>query len=162
RRFIICLDSMLLIVFILLLSPRLTGLALHEVLGFIFFIPLIIHLLIAWPWIQNSTRKFFKTTTGRTRFNFILNCILFILVIIELVSGSFISQVALPFLGVNTINDRLWRSVHNLTLNFTVVFAGIHIALNWGWIVSAFKKRLSNTVFSIKISSIVLRIGFLF
>ena len=166
RKFIICLDTTLLIIFILLLSPRLTGLPLHEVLGFIFFIPLIIHLLIAWPWIQNSTSKFFKTATLRTRFNFFLNSIFFILAITELVSGLFISQVVLPDLGIKTINDRTWRFVHNVTLNFTVLFAGLHIAINWGWIVSVFKKRLSiaqqsNKVFSPKFMTVLLRISIL-
>jgi len=166
RKFIICLDTALLIIFILLLSPRLTGLPLHEVLGVIFFIPIIIHLLIAWPWIQNVTRKFFKTANRRTRFNFFLNTILFILVIIELISGFVISQVVLPNLGIKTINDRSWRAAHNLPLNFVVLFAGLHIAVNWGWIVAAFKKRLSgpkqaNEVFSLEIRLILVRIGIL-
>jgi hypothetical protein len=87
-------------------------------------------------------------------------------VITELVSGFVISQVALPDLGIKTINDRSWRTVHNLTLNFTMLFAGLHIAVNWGWIVAAFKKRLriqkqSNEMFSIKIKSILVRIGIL-
>src|SRR4029078_12948539 len=93
RRFIVFLDTTLLVIFILLLSPRMTGLALHEVLGLIFFIPIIIHLLIAWPWVHNATRRFFQTTKRRTRLNFFLNSILFILVITELVSGFIISQV---------------------------------------------------------------------
>jgi len=166
RKLIICLDTALLILFILLLSPRLTGLPLHEVLGFIFIIPIIIHLLIAWPWIQNATKKFFKTTSRRTQFNFFLNSILFILVITELVSGFFICQVVLPYLGIKTINDRAWRAVHNLTLNFTVLFTGLHIAVNWGWIASVFKKRLpipkeSNGAFSPNIMTILVRIGIL-
>lgn len=163
RRFVVYLDTTLLIIFILLLSPRMTGLALHEVLGIIFFIPIIIHLLIAWPWIQNTTRKFFKTATRRTRFNFFLNTILFILLITELVSGFIISQVVLPNLGMNTINDRSWRSVHNMPLNFVVLFAGLHIAINWRWIVAAFKKRSthqkqSRELFSFRFMSILMRI----
>jgi len=165
RRFIICLDTALLVIFILLLSPRMTGLALHEVLGFIFFIPIIIHLLIAWPWIQAATKKFFKITNRRTRFNFFLNSILFILVIIELVSGFIISEVVLPKLGINTINDRSWRSAHNLPLNFVVLFTGLHIAVNWGWIVSIFKKRINipkqNRIFSPKLMSLIVRVGIL-
>ena len=166
RRFIICLDTSLLIIFILLLSPRLSGLPLHEVLGLVFFIPVIIHLLIAWPWIQNTTKKFFQVANKRTRFNFFLNTILFILVITELLSGFLISQVALPELGIKTINDRSWRAVHNQTLNFTMLFAGLHIAVNWRWIVAAFKKRArvpnqSSEVFSIKFKSILVRVGIL-
>jgi len=166
RRFVIFLDTTLLIIFILLLSPRLTGLPLHEVLGIIFFIPIIIHLLIAWPWIQNSTRKFFKAATIRTRFNFFLNTILFILVITELVSGFIISQVVLPGLGINTINDRSWRSAHNLPLNFVLLFTGLHIAINWRWIVAAFKRRSihskqSKELFSARFIPLLLRIGIL-
>ena len=140
RRFIVFLDTTLLIIFTLLLSPRMTGLALHEILGFIFFIPIIIHLLVAWPWIQNTTKKFFKTASRRTGFNFFLNSVLFIILITELVSGFIISQVVLPKIGVSTINDRTWRATHNLPLNFFVLFAGLHIAINWSWIVAAFKK----------------------
>ena len=162
NKFIICLDAALLIIFILLLSPRLTGMGLHEVLGLIFFIPIIVHLIIAWPWIQNSAKKFFATASKRTRFNFFLNTSLFILVITELVSGFAISQVALPKLGIKTINDSSWRALHDSPLNFVVLFAGLHIAVNWGWIMSVFKKRSSidkqkNKVFSPKIMTIVLR-----
>ena len=166
RRLIVFLDTTLLSIFIMLLSPRMTGLPLHEVLGFVFFIPVIIHLLIAWPWIQNSTRKFFKAATIRTRFNFFLNTILFILVITELVSGFIISQVVLPGLGINTINDRSWRSAHNLPLNFVLLFTGLHIAINWRWIVAAFKKRSihskqSKELFSARFIPLLLRIGIL-
>jgi len=166
RRFIVFLDTSLLIILILLLSPRMTGLALHEVLGFIFFIPIIIHLLIAWPWIQNVTRKFFRTATRRTRFNFFLNAILFVLVITELVSGFIISQVLLPNVGIDTINDRSWRALHNVPLNFVVLFAGLHIAINWRWIVAAFKKspgipKQSNELFSARFLSILMRVGIL-
>jgi hypothetical protein len=164
RMFIVCLDTTLLVIFILLLSPRMTGLALHEVLGFIFCIPIVIHLLIAWPWIQATTRKFFKTANKRTRFNFFLNTILFILVITELFSGFIISQVILTNLGIKTINDRSWRSAHNLPLNFVMLFTGLHIALNWGWIVAAFKKRLNSPKqnkgpFSFKPMSLLVRSG---
>src|SRR4051812_47723370 len=156
RRFVVFLDVTLLIIFILLLSPRMTGLALHEILGFIFFIPTIIHLLIAWPWIQSATRKFLTAANRRTRFNFFLNTILFILVISELTSGFIISQVVLPTVGINTINDQSWRSAHNLPLNFVMLFTGLHIAMNWGWIAAAFKKRVSpvkqnKAVFSFKL-----------
>ena len=166
RRTIVFLDTTLLIIFILLLSPRLTGLLLHEVLGFIFFIPIIIHLLVAWPWIQDATKKFSNTAGRRTRFNFFLNTILFILVITELVSGFIISQVILPNLGINTINDRVWRSAHNLPLNFVLLFTGLHIAINWGWIVAAFRKRINRPKqgkenISLRFMTLLARIGML-
>ena len=166
RRFVIFLDSTLLVIFILLLSPRMTGLALHEILGFIFFVPIIIHLLIAWPWIQNATKRFFRNSSRRTRFNFFLNTVLFIILITELASGFIISQVVLPKIGISTINDQSWRAVHNLPLNFFVLFIGFHIAMNWGWIVAAFKKRPANSkqrqkIFYPKFMVSLMRIGIL-
>ena len=144
RKFIIFLDSFLLLVFILLLSPRLTGWALHEILGIVFFIPIIIHLLIAWPWIRSATKTFMLKARRRTTFNFCLNAGLFILMIIEIISGLAISKVALPFLGTKTIKDEAWESLHVQTLNVTKLFVGLHIAVNWDWIVSIFKKRTQN------------------
>jgi hypothetical protein len=87
-------------------------------------------------------------------------------VITELVSGFFISEVVLPPLGIKTINDRSWRSAHNLPLNFVVLFAGFHIAVNWGWIASVFKKRLSIPkesygIFSLNVMKTLVRIGIL-
>jgi len=119
-----------------------TGLALHEILGVIFFIPIIIHLLIAWRWIRNSVKYFFNKNRRRTSVNFCLNSILFVLVVIEIISGLAISQVALPYVGIKAIDDSTWESLHNNTLNFTTLFVGLHIALNWDWIISIFKKRL--------------------
>ncbi|MDP4262794.1 MAG: DUF4405 domain-containing protein [Bacteroidota bacterium] len=141
RLFIIYLDTFLLITLLLLLSPRMTGLPWHECLGIIFLLPVLLHLLLAWPWIRKSTRSIFNKARRRTRFNYFLNATLFTLVIIEIVSGLAISQVALPFTGVKTIDDRSWRALHNQTLNWTVLFAGLHIAVNWEWIVAAFRKR---------------------
>jgi len=165
RKLIICLDTSLLIIFLLLLSPRMTGLALHEALGIIFFIPLIIHLLVSWAWITNLVRKFLKATL-RAKVNFILNSILFILMITEIVSGILISQAMLPAFGIKTINDGAWRAVHNITLNFTVLFGGLHIAINWKWIVSALKKRVAVATpgklrLSPKFMTLVLRTGIL-
>jgi len=167
RKFIIFLDTGLLIIFLLLLSPRLTGLRLHEILGVILFIPLIIHLLLSWRWIKNSSQKFFKTASTRTKFNFFLNTVLFILTITALFSGVLISQVVLPYFGIKTINDSNWRFVHNAPLNFVVFFVGLHVAINWKWIVSVFKKGLSTPKENSKLTSprigrILLRIAILF
>jgi hypothetical protein len=68
-----------------------------------------------------------------------------------LVSGFIISEVVLPKLGISTINDRSWRSAHNLPLNFLVLFVGLHIAINWGWIIAAFKRRADNSKQSQKV-----------
>jgi hypothetical protein len=147
------LDSLLLIIFLLLLSPRLTGLPGHEALGLLFVLPILFHLLIARTWIALSIKRFGNLANWRARVNFCLNVVLFVLIVIEIFSGLMISRVALPYVGLKTINDRAWRLLHNLTLNWTLMVVGLHIAMNWTWIMTAFRRRVSN-----KPSAVVLTI----
>lgn len=137
KRFVFWLDVALFAGFLFLLSPRLTGLAVHEVLGMAFSLILLVHLLIAWPWISAVAKRVFASADRGMRVSYLLNGLLFVLVIIELVSGLAISQVVLPFAGVNTINDGSWRALHNQTLNWTMLVVGLHIAMNWRWVLSA-------------------------
>src|SRR5579863_1633074 len=96
------LDSFLLVVVLLLLSPKLTGLPAHEVLGVLLVLPILLHLLIARAWIALSIRRLWSNASRRGRVNFCLNVVLFILIVIEVFSGLMISRVVLPYLGVKT------------------------------------------------------------
>lgn len=137
---IFILDSLLLIAFILLLSPRMTGLPRHEFIGTAFVIPILLHLLIARPWVRGAVRNVVRTSHPRTRINLILNIILFVLIVIEIFSGLEISQVLLPSLGWLRVDDRVWRQLHNEFLNWIRLFVGVHIAVNWNWVVGTFRR----------------------
>ncbi|MEN6299682.1 MAG: hypothetical protein ABFD51_07200, partial [Anaerolineaceae bacterium] len=52
---------------LVLLSPSLTGIPVHEWLGLAVIIPLLVHLLLNWGWIVTTTRSFFGKLPGRTR-----------------------------------------------------------------------------------------------
>jgi Domain of unknown function (DUF4405) len=139
----ILLDVLLFIVFIFLLSPLITGLPLHEWLGIIYFLPVIIHLLFSWKWIKQSTGSFLHKSGWRQRFNYFLNAVLFILVVLEIISGLIISRVVLHSLGILTISDLTWRELHNGVSVGIVLAISFHIALNWQRIASYFKKQTS-------------------
>jgi len=132
------LDGIILAIALLIFAPRLTGLGVHEWLGIALCIPVLLHLLLSWQWISNALRTFW-TARRRARVNLILNAILFVLIVIEIVSGVVISRVALPFFGVTTINDRAWRLLHNLSANWTLASIGVHIAMNWRLILSSLR-----------------------
>jgi predicted ferric reductase len=116
------------------MSPRLTGLTLHEWFGIAFLVPLLVHLLLSWRWIVTALRRTLAPRRRRDAVNLALNTILFIAATVVIVSGLVISQVALPWLGVGTIDDRTWRTTHN---NWTDVMwwtVCAHVAMNWQWI----------------------------
>ena len=141
--FVLYLDAGLLVLFVLLLSPRLTGLAWHEALGLLLVLPVLVHLLIARRWIIGAVKRV-RLADRRALVNFGLNGILFVLMVIEIFSGIEISRLAIPYLGLMTINDESWRLLHNLALNWTLLFAGLHIAMNWSWIITAIRRRSSD------------------
>jgi len=124
-------DILLLAMLLLLFSPRMTGLSIHEWLGISLGGVLIVHLLLSWSWISSTTRRVVSAPNRRTRINYVLNCLLFVLIIVEVTSGFEISQVSLPSLGIQTIDDRSWRALHNQTLNWAMLVLGFHLAMNW-------------------------------
>jgi cytochrome b len=140
--YMLLLDILLFVIFIFLFSPLITGLAWHEWLGIIILFPVVLHLLFSWTWIKQSTKRLLKQHGWRHKFNYLLNTILFILVVLEVVSGLVIAQVSLPSMGVKTINDWVWRALHNQASTGMVVIISLHIALNWQRIVGYFKKKL--------------------
>src|SRR5438552_525139 len=113
RKLIFCLDILLFIFFLLILSPRLTGLPLHEIIGLFLFFPIVIHTLVEWRWFVNYISRLFKSSSTRDKFNLLLNVFLFMALVFEIFSGLVISQVLLPFLKIKTINDASWRFWHN-------------------------------------------------
>lgn len=138
----ILVDVLLLAMLLLLFSPRATGLPLHEWIGLTLFGIIVIHLVLSWAWIATNMRRFLTHGNRRTRINLGLNWLLFILILMELVSGVMISRVALPAIGVITIEDRSWRALHNLTLNWTLLLLGIHVAMNWRPLVGGVQRYL--------------------
>jgi cytochrome b len=140
----IYIDIALLVALLLLFSPRLTGLSLHEWVGIALGLPLVVHLVLSWLWISAGTARFVPRASARARINYVLNWILFILVVIEVTSGVVISQVALPSIGIPTINDRAWRALHNQALNWTMLLLGLHVAMNWKPLATGISRYLWN------------------
>ena len=138
----IYLDVTLLVVLLLLYAPRLTGLPLHEWLGIALGVPLLVHILLSWPWVSRGTVRLVTHAGARARINYLLNWVLFILVVLEIASGVVISQAALPSLGLRTINDESWRALHNLALNWTMLALGLHVAMNWARLAAGARRHL--------------------
>jgi hypothetical protein len=77
---------------------------------------------------------------GQSRFNYMLNWLLFINGIVIMLSGLMISQQVMPFFGINLPQNFAWRGLHSLSTNFALLLLGLHTALHWSWIVNAFKR----------------------
>ncbi len=133
-------DSAIFLAFLVAMAPHFSGMALHEWLGIAFGAAIITHLLLHWQWIIEVTRRLFSKTQWSARINYILNVLLFIDITLVIFSGLMISEVALPFVGIQLAQSGSWRGLHGTTANLFLVLVGLHVALHWQWIVNMFKR----------------------
>ena len=137
RRFTLTLDTLLLVVCLLLLAPRFSGLRWHEWLGVAIVPPIVLHLLLSWTWIAGAFRRIFSSEgTWRGRINLLLNLALFFFFVFEVVTGLMISQVSLPWFGMHMLDDSAWRILHNKITTWVRLTLAFHLAMNWKWIVT--------------------------
>lgn len=135
-------DLLLAATFLSLMSVPLTGLPLHEVLGISILCVVLVHLLLQWGWIVATTARSLRLCTARLRFTYVLNISLFLCTVLALVSGLAIANIgyplALPSLISDSLQERLlWRALHTLSSNVLLLLAGVHLGLNWRWVVFA-------------------------
>jgi len=138
-RFLLILDIALLVIAVILQAVRFTGLEIHEWLGLVIAIPLLVHLVFQWQWITSTWRRAMAQKQRRAQFNFLLNTLLFVFMTVAVFSGVLASEVVTPDLELSEGRVVAWANVHAFTANTIVGLVGLHLALNWRWIVSAWR-----------------------
>jgi hypothetical protein len=128
-------DGAIFLVILAVLDRHLTGQAIHEWLGIAAGGAIIVHLLLHWDWIVGVTRRLFGKLPGASRLNYAVNALFFITLATTITSGLFISETALPLLGIATEHhDAFWQSLHTLASTALLYTLGLHVALHWKWI----------------------------
>ena len=133
------LDIMLLVSICVLESDRFTGLVIHEWLGLAIVAMVLAHLLFSWTWIATQSRRFFAKQTIRDRFNYVINVVFFFSVTAAIFSGILISQEAIPTLTGTKFSPEgmRWGGLHETSSHLILIFAGLHLAINWDWVLAA-------------------------
>jgi len=139
--FALWLDVLLLLLFLLIESPRITGVAAHEWIGFAIAIPLIVHMLLSWHWIVSKAKHLWTNGNPRTRLNYLINLVLFVSMVVAIVSGGIVSRIAMPQMGIPTVFDLDRFELHDGSSNVLIAAILLHLAMNWGWVLAALKKR---------------------
>ena len=142
-RFTFWLDAALLLAFCALETVPFTGLVVHEWLGIAVACMITAHLLFSWTWIASTSRRFLAVPI-RSQVNYLLNLMLFGCAMGVIFSGILISREAIPSLVGGKAGDLKdgWDAVHDVLSNFVLIFAGLHLAINWDWSITAVRKIL--------------------
>lgn len=139
-------DILIFFAFLIAMDPHSSGLPIHEWLTLSMLAAMIVHLLLNWDWIIQITSRFLGKLGGLNRINYILNWLLFIDGTLIMISGIMISEVALPFMGIQLPQGFGWRILHDMSANLFLIMLGVHTALHWNWIVNTFNRYLVQPV----------------
>ena len=140
------LDLSIFTAFLVVASPGLTGMTIHEWLALALAAAVLTHLLFHWEWIIKVGKAFFKKFFHQSRLNFVVNLAFFILMTTSMFSGLLISKSILSTLGINLNVDRSWETLHKLTSDWTLIALGLHFALHVKWLVFNLKRYLITPV----------------
>lgn len=135
QKFRYVMDTLLLISFMLVSAPQATGVPLHEWFSLFFIIPFVIHLLLHWDWALRSYKRLFSKITGRERFNIAWDYLLYVMMLLVFVSGFLVSVALLPALNISLNIQDFWSKIHHDSATLIMPMLGVHLALNFGWIV---------------------------
>ena len=130
------LDLALLVAFVLDYSFQFTGLSVHEWIGLGFGLALLAHLTLHWDWVLRTTRRVVGRLPGRERLRWAVDLGLLLVMTLCVASGALISRSAVPALGYRPAGGSFWTGLHTTTADVTVALVGVHVALNWKWIVT--------------------------
>ena len=119
----------------------LTGLDVHVWLGFALCPLVLVHVVMQWQWFITQFQRIRTTRAYRVRVNTLLNLGLLIMMSAVLLSGILSARQVTSVIGESFGRSRIWSEIHGW-LNFTlVVLVGLHLALNWDWMVAALRRR---------------------
>lgn len=131
----IVLDLLLSAMLVFEMFYTLTGNLLHELVGALFFVTLIIHIVLSRKWFSgvSAKRRTGRKLTAKQRAKLIMSEALGIVCIVLLASSVLISNVLSSFTGWQLGLDAYswWAYAHTLCAYAVCAFAICHVGLHW-------------------------------
>jgi hypothetical protein len=128
------LDLFLAAIFVVEMEVSFTGLLLHELLGVLFAVLIVLHIVLHWDWVVSITRTFFRKLIHESRLNYVVNVALFIAVLAATVTGFTVSETLGLDFGLRGAQLVDWQLIHALTSHLSLALTALHVALHWRWI----------------------------
>lgn len=135
-------DITIFIAFLVAGEPAITGLPIHEWFSLAFIAALITHLVLHWDWIISVTARFFHLLFHESRFNYLVDFLVFLSFITVMLSGLLISRTITQTLGIQFQVTRAWHEIHSFSADATLLLIGLHFAMHWKWVVSAIQRYI--------------------
>lgn len=128
----ILIDTLMAVLFLLLMNTAVTGVLMHEILGVAVLGLFIAHIAVNKAWLKNILGRIKTGPVGKQWSSLLLNLSTGIAASVTMASGVLISQYL--FAPLNTQDIGLWTSIHDVSTWMTLALIAAHCVAHRRWI----------------------------
>lgn len=138
------LDIALALAFVIEMEVGFTGQRYHEYLGVGIAVVFIIHIALHWRWIVQVSRQMLHRLLHlhESRFKYLLNVVVLVDLAFSIVTGILISNTLVFYLPLDGQVYEILRYLHIGSSRLSLLLIGLHIAVDWRWIVANARRHL--------------------
>ena len=141
----LAIDVIAFIAYLAASNTRLTGIPVHEWLSIGVALVFALHMALNWDWTVKVLRRFVRKLLSLSRFNLVVDVLLFIAFLAIMLTGLMVSRVVVPMLGLSVPFGPTWRILHSISAKLLLLVLGLHVGIHWRWIVNATKRAFTGT-----------------
>ncbi|HLV98994.1 MAG TPA: hypothetical protein VKT82_09980 [Ktedonobacterales bacterium] len=138
------LDMFLVLAFVVEMEEGFTGQRYHEYLGVGITVVFAVHIALHWRWVVNVSKHIIRRMLSLPglSFKYCLNVIVLLDLAFSIITGILISNTLGFYLPINGQVYETLRYLHIGSSRLSLLLIGLHIAVDWKWIVASSKKNL--------------------
>ena len=138
------LDIALALAFVVEMEVGFTGQRYHEYLGVGIAVVFIVHIALHWRWIVQVSKQiaYRLLHLHESRFKYLVNVAVLVDIAFSIVSGILISNTLGFYLPLNGQVYEILRYLHIGSSRLSLLLIGLHIAVDWRWIVANARRHL--------------------
>ncbi|MEG1435545.1 MAG: DUF4405 domain-containing protein [Gordonibacter sp.] len=134
-------DGVVLIIYLVVANPAITGIGLHEWLGLGIVVVFFIHCLVHYDWIIDVLKGIAISPSLARQGNLLLDLVTFVMFVVVTVSGIGISSAVLQAFGLYAGGYYFWDPLHSISAKVLLALLLVHVVVHWKWFLSFFKQE---------------------
>lgn len=136
RKKLFAVDAVALAAYLVVATPALTGVAVHEWLGIGVFVVFFVHAVQHAGWVADTVRTALGSPAPARVANLVLDALILAAFMVVTVSGVLISGAVLPAFGLYAGGYYFWDPLHAIAAKALLALLLVHVVVHWRWVAS--------------------------
>ncbi|NTW29573.1 MAG: DUF4405 domain-containing protein, partial [Coriobacteriia bacterium] len=106
----------------------------------------LVHTILHWDWTTDTLRRFAGRLSVASRWNLVIDVVLFVALMVCMVSGIMVSRHVLIAFGLFAPGYFVWNPLHSISATVVLALVLVHLAMHWKWIAVAMRSRVIDPI----------------